>query len=927
MLYVNSILAIVFCFLGSFFCLGQSNQNYIVDKKLYTIGSGVSAQDIYCVAQDNKGFIWLGTKGGLSRFDGNHFKMFSKSDGLVSNLVSNIVIDNNNRIFIEHGNQWQPFDIDKRIDVFDANRLEVITPKCAASNYPNEIKTDLKQGRNWRIKYLPMNLCWDKELSKEKDALLYVTQKGSGQLLITKENGVYYIEKGIRVKIFEGHEFYDNGNTGVNHFYKDSNDNLWICVKKGIYQVRIVSDRFQKFFTRQDFNMHVIPQSRGIWVSQEKNQNVVNAVVLNGMVSNRGVGNFVRRMGLGWGLLGIGDSLLYAINNRIYFSLHNADQSQLLCELPIPFDDVVNCMYALNDSVVVVGSSSGVVLMNRMTGAIQVVTLDKKRFPAMVSAYRIFKSSKGLLVVAENGLYLIEARRVVDYFGSEAKEGSHHIPIQSILDAHEDKQGVLWIASNGYGLCRWDWNAGKKPMVFNKSEGLPSDIIYRIEEDGSGNIWMSTDDGLCRYSLKNNLFKVFTVADGLPSQEFNRTSSFRDANGRLYFGGVNGVISFDPREFNVERNSNGLLVTAFARFASKESGFMDESILFNGNPEIRIHPDDYMVKLDFALLDYGFSKPLYWYRIKGAVDNWYLLETNSLILGSLDYGSYVLEIKALSQSEFGIPQLIEIPIVVEMPYYLSFWFLAGSIVFLILIVVIAIRWRGMILQRRNVFLEGAILERTSDLKVALNEKDDLLKELHHRVKNNLQLVISLLDLQKEEVDDEKSKEVLVNSQMRLMSIALIHQHFYKSDDLAFINFHLFLEDLLRQLEGNFGQNMHSISFEYLPQEKQLDIDVAIPLGMIINEMVTNSFKHIHPSNYPIRIDVVMKENAGGDEIELSYIDNGQGIQDLSIFDNPQTLGLKLIKGLTSQIRGTVEYTNDLGSQYFIRFKRKLNKKN
>jgi two-component sensor histidine kinase len=286
---------------------------------------------------------------------------------------------------------------------------------------------------------------------------------------------------------------------------------------------------------------------------------------------------------------------------------------------------------------------------------------------------------------------------------------------------------------------------------------------------------------------------------------------------------------------------------------------MDESILFNANPEIRIHPDDYMVKLDFALLDYGFSKPLYWYRIKGAVDNWYLLETNSLILGSLDYGSYVLEIKALSQSEFGIPQFIEIPIEVEMPYYLSYWFLAGSIVFLILIVVIAIRWRGKILKRRNIFLEGAILERTSDLKSALIEKENLLKELHHRVKNNLQLVISLLDLQMEEVEDQKSKEVLINSQMRLMSISLIHQHFYKSDDLAFINFDMFLADLLHEMKSNFGQSVHSISFEFQSSEKHLDIDIAIPLGMIINELVTNSFKHIThlllefvPGNEPLQ---------------------------------------------------------------------------
>jgi two-component sensor histidine kinase len=230
------------------------------------------------------------------------------------------------------------------------------------------------------------------------------------------------------------------------------------------------------------------------------------------------------------------------------------------------------------------------------------------------------------------------------------------------------------------------------------------------------------------------------------------------------------------------------------------------------------------------------------------------------------------------------------------------------------------------LKKRNVFLESAILERTSDLKIALGEKENLLKELHHRVKNNLQLVISLLDLQKEEVEDEKSKEVLVNSQMRLMSISLIHQHFYKSDDLAFINFDQFLEDLLREMKGNFGQNIHNISFEFNTQEKQLDIDIAIPLGMIINECVTNSFKHIPESFYPIQIQIQMNDMAEQGMIELYYKDNGPGILDMEKYENPQTLGLKLVKGLTAQIRGSVEYRNDGGAQYIIKFKRKLNKK-
>ena len=530
------------------------------------------------------------------------------------------------------------------------------------------------------------------------------------------------------------------------------------------------------------------------------------------------------------------------------------------------------------------------------------------------------------MAVAQSGLYWIDKGHVIDYFGSEAKNKDHQIPIQSILDAHESADGVLWLASNGMGLCRWDWKKGKVPEILNKTDGLPSDIIYRIEEDNHGNLWMSTDDGLCRYSCKRNRFKVYTVVDGLPSQEFNRTSSFKGADGKLYFGGVNGVVSFDPNDFEGERNSSQLKITGFARFASKESGFVDETSEFYETNQIKIHPGDYLIKLDFALLDFGPSKPLYWYRIKGVVDNWYLLESSSLTLGSLSYGNYVLEIKALSQAEFGIPQLIQIPILVELPFYFKFWFLFLVVVLAVIMVILWIRWRGKILKKRNVFLESAILERTSDLKIALGEKENLLKELHHRVKNNLQLVISLLDLQKEEVEDEKSKEVLVNSQMRLMSISLIHQHFYKSDDLAFINFDQFLEDLLREMKGNFGQNMHNISFEFNTQEKQLDIDIAIPLGMIINECVTNSFKHIPESFYPIQIQIQLNDMAEQGMIELYYKDNGPGILDLEKYENPQTLGLKLVKGLTAQIRGSVEYRNDGGAQYIIKFKRKLNKK-
>jgi two-component sensor histidine kinase/ligand-binding sensor domain-containing protein len=911
------------------FSFGQKDAEYLIEKKLITITDGLSSQDVYCVTQDDQGFIWLGTKNGLNRFDGHKFRFFSMENGLYSNTITNLVKNDKNQIFIEYGNQWQPFDVEGRIDVIDAHTLVLNGSELARNNYPREINKDLREGRNWRICSVAMSECWDKMLSLEQDARLYVTQNGENQLVVTKSDGVYYLERGLKVKILESQEFFDDGNTTVNHFMRDISGNLWLCVEKGVYHVTITKNLFTSYFTNTSLSAHKIPQSRGIWVSNTTQGVDAYAVLLNALISNQNGKTFKREMGLGWALTGIGDSLWYAVRNRLVVVKRSDFSPIFSVELNSKKDELVNCMYSVNDSTMLMGTESEIILVNRLNGRSRKVDFSNRQFPAVKSVYRIFNSSKGIVAVAESGMYLIDKNQIKDYFGPSAKDASNCIAVGAILDAYEDKDRILWIGSNGGGLFKWFWsdsNVGRRLVNYSQKEGLPSSIIYRIEEDASGNLWLSTDDGLCRFTKENSMIRSFTVADGLPSQEFNRTSSFKDAGGILYFGGVNGVVSFDPKDFMMSRAIPSLQVSGLTRFSGSDGYLMDETNQFYIQPKIIIQPSDYLLKIDFALLDYKVLKANYWYRIKGVVDEWYILEGNSLTLGTLPYGSYTLEVRAQSAGGGGVAQEIQIPIEVIAPFYVRVWFFFMMGMVIVLLVWFWIRWRSAILRRRNLSLERIVAERTADLNHALEDKDILLKELHHRVKNNLQLVIGLLDLQKEQVNDEVAKQALSEGQMRLSSIAMIHQNFYSGTDLTSISFDKFLGDLVEAVSYSFGFKENDIRLTFLTENMSIDIEAAIPLGLIVNELLTNSYKHIPKHFYPIKIDIVIREVATN-EMTLEYKDNGPGIKDIENFNSPKSLGLKLIKGLTSQLRGQVTYDNLSGSVFVIGFKRQLGKNN
>ena len=207
------------------------------------------------------------------------------------------------------------------------------------------------------------------------------------------------------------------------------------------------------------------------------------------------------------------------------------------------------------------------------------------------------------------------------------------------------------------------------------------------------------------------------------------------------------------------------------------------------------------------------------------------------------------------------------------------------------------------------------------IKRSLREKEILLKEIHHRVKNNLAVISSLLFLQSNYVDDNKYLGMFKQSQSRINSMALVHEQLYRTDNFEKIDVWAYVNSLVQNV-----QNSHAIEKQVLIQihvdEVFLDIDSLVPLGLIINEILTNSFKYAFGDSKNPEISLVIKK-AGYGKVMLEVSDNGIGLPEGLDMDRPMGLGLQLVSMLTSQIDGHLEVKSDRGAIFRITFPEKM----
>jgi PAS domain S-box-containing protein len=209
------------------------------------------------------------------------------------------------------------------------------------------------------------------------------------------------------------------------------------------------------------------------------------------------------------------------------------------------------------------------------------------------------------------------------------------------------------------------------------------------------------------------------------------------------------------------------------------------------------------------------------------------------------------------------------------------------------------------------------------IKASLEEKEVLLKEIHHRVKNNLQIVSSLLQLQASYIKDTDALQIFEESRDRIKSMALIHEQLYQSNDLAQIDFPEYLRSLLNMVLSAHRSNRTRVETRLHVDPVSLDLDTAIPVGLITNELVTNSLKYAFAGRSVGEIGVRLTKSEAGDFV-LMVSDNGVGLPEKFNFDKATSLGLRLVRILTKQMRARLEISNGMGTQFRVYFKSQSN---
>jgi two-component sensor histidine kinase len=222
--------------------------------------------------------------------------------------------------------------------------------------------------------------------------------------------------------------------------------------------------------------------------------------------------------------------------------------------------------------------------------------------------------------------------------------------------------------------------------------------------------------------------------------------------------------------------------------------------------------------------------------------------------------------------------------------------------------------------RRELFerqmAEKELLASDQKLRQSLSEKEALLKEIHHRVKNNLQIVSSLLYLQEDAMQDPRGVEILRESQNRVKSMALIHEQLYGTDNLANIDFGRYVYSLTANLFDAYGIDPACLRLKIKADDISLGVDMAVPCGLIVNELVSNAIKHAFPKGTDGIIEIFIRM-LNASQMEIVVADDGIGFETKTPGPESSSLGLRLIDTLTTQLGGILSIETEKGTRFSI----------
>jgi two-component sensor histidine kinase/ligand-binding sensor domain-containing protein len=514
--------------------------------------------------------------------------------------------------------------------------------------------------------------------------------------------------------------------------------------------------------------------------------------------------------------------------------------------------------------------------------------------------------------------------------GGNSPSGNHLV---SLLQSGD----TLWVGSRDTGLNRFE---SGRWQHFTEREGLASSAIYGMLEDREQQLWISHSKGISLYKPESGQFTNFSRAHGLQGDDFINGAYLRTRSGEMLFGGSNGFNLFDPAQVRENQYVPPVRLTRFTKF--NREFLLDPPA--QSVTEIELEHSDYVIGFEFAALDYTDPRNnRYRYRLEGFDPDWVeaagVQQTTYTNLGA---GEYTFRVQGSNNDGLWNREGLSIALSVPPAPWASWWaYLLYCAVLALLFVVFTRVYRSNVQReeqrRQNLLLEELVTERTRELQrevgehqlarqslsASLDEKEILLKEVHHRVKNNMQVISSLLNIQADSVPDPRLTQLLTESQQRIKSMALIHENLYRSDNLLEINFRDYIDMLANGLVRSWRGGGPPVQLDMQVEEIFLDLDTAVPCGLIINELVSNALKHAFTgkaqSDEPL-IEISFGSADSGKKYSLLVADNGPGLPaDIDIQNTP-SMGLEIVRILTQQLSGSLGLEEGPGARFRIEFK-------
>ena len=343
-------------------------------------------------------------------------------------------------------------------------------------------------------------------------------------------------------------------------------------------------------------------------------------------------------------------------------------------------------------------------------------TMTPYPLPVNVNVYinQFYQNIQGIWIVTNKGIFLMDAEkeRIIKHY--TITDG---LPTNDINHIHEDTNGIFWLGTKDAGLVRWNRTTGEFRQ-FTRKDGLSNTKIYAVYEDDFQTLWLTSDYGLMAFDKNTLSTKVYLPQNGIAHEEFNTYAHFQASDGTLYFGGLNGITKFHPRDLRETDDITAPLYATRLRVLEKDTeAFANRTKNYRITQKIRLKPTDRMLELELTLLDYEKTEEnQYAYKFSKDQEQWIYTSDNILSIINPPYGRYDLVIKARGRSGNWSQNPLTIPMDVKAPFYMQWWFILSMVLVATGSIIIAVRLRVVKLKKDRKRLEEEVRKRTYQIE-------------------------------------------------------------------------------------------------------------------------------------------------------------------------------------------------------------------